>query len=146
MNAPIDVYYDASCPLCRAEIHALVAVDPEQRLRLHDCSVAGFSDPDALRVGIDRHRMMQAMHVRDADGRWHAAVGAFVVMYRAVGIESVAAVWAHPWLKPLWDRIYPFIARHRMTLSRLGFSRVVRSDRSRGAAARRCASDACGDR
>lgn len=143
---PITVWYDASCPLCRAEIGALADADADGVLRLVDCSAPGFDDPDARAAGIGRAALMDALHARDADGRWHVGVDAFEAIYRAVGIESVARLWGHPWLKPLWVRVYPWIARHRMALSRLGATRLfeawVRREARRAAAAR-CAADAC---
>jgi predicted DCC family thiol-disulfide oxidoreductase YuxK len=146
MSAPLEVYYDGSCPLCRAEIEALRPAVSDGLLRLHDCSPPDFVDPDALRCGIDRAAMMAAMHVRSADGRWHAGVDAFVVLYRASGIEAISRFWAHPWLKPLWVRTYPWVARNRQVLSRLGvtglFGLLVRIA-ARRAARRRCDAGRC---
>ena len=34
---PLTVFYDASCPLCASEMHALAARDREARLVLVDC-------------------------------------------------------------------------------------------------------------
>jgi predicted DCC family thiol-disulfide oxidoreductase YuxK len=88
--------------------------------------------------------MLRAMHVRDAGGRWHRGVDAFVVMYRAAGLESLARAWAHPMLKPLWDRLYPLVARNRVALSHLGLPRLVRA--VIGTLARRAARNRCDDR
>lgn len=145
-EASLVVYYDASCPLCRAEIGALADADADGALALVDCSPPGFEDPAARAAGIDRAALMAALHARDADGRWHVGVDAFVAIYRAVGIESVARLWGHPRLKPLWVRVYPWVARNRQRLSRMGitglFERWVRFE-ARRAARRRCAADAC---
>jgi predicted DCC family thiol-disulfide oxidoreductase YuxK len=146
MNAQVDVYFDGSCPLCRAEIGALKAADPHDRLQLHDCSPADFLDPHAQAAGIDRAAMMTAMHIRAADGRWLTGVDAFEHMYRAVGIESMARFWGHPWLKPGLVRLYPWIARNRQLLSRLGITRLfealIRREAVR-AAQRRCVDTNC---
>ena len=146
MNAQVQVYFDGSCPLCRAEIGALKAADPMDCLRLHDCSPTGFVDPDAKLAGIDRAAMMSAMHIRAADGRWYTGVEAFEVMYRAVGIESMARFWSHPWLKPTLVHMYPWIARNRQLLSRLGITKLfevmIRREAFR-AAKRRCDDTSC---
>jgi predicted DCC family thiol-disulfide oxidoreductase YuxK len=126
MNGPVEVYYDRSCAMCRGEVEALAAADADGRLRLHDCSAPGFDDEASKREGVDRGHMMRAMHVRDADGRWHRGVDAFVVMYRAAGLDALAAIWAHRWLKPAWERLYPLVAKHRRVLDRLGAPRLVR--------------------
>jgi predicted DCC family thiol-disulfide oxidoreductase YuxK len=142
----LDVYYDRSCALCRGEVEALAAVAGEGALRLHDCAPADFHDDAAARDGIGRDAMLRAMHVRDADGRWHRGVDAFVVMYRAAGVENLARVWAHPSLKPLWERVYPFVARNRVALGRLGVPRLVRAviaRMARRAARNRCDARTC---
>ncbi len=41
---PLTVFYDASCPMCASEMHALRDLDREGRLELVDCSAAQFSD------------------------------------------------------------------------------------------------------
>lgn len=143
---PMTVWYDASCPLCRAEIGAIADADTDGVLRLVDCSAPGFDDPDTRAAGIGRAALMEALHARDAEGRWHVGVDAFEAIYRAVGIESVARLWGHPWLKPVLVRVYPWIARNRMRLSRLGvaglFEAWVRRE-ARRAAARRCMAGTC---
>ena len=143
MTRAIDVYYDHSCALCRGEVEALAAAAGEDALRVHDCSQEDFRDDAAERDGIHRDAMLRAMHVRDADGRWHRGVDAFVVMYRAAGVENLARVWGHPRLKPLWDRLYPLVARNRLALSRLGLPRLVRA--VIGTMARRAARNRCDD-
>lgn len=117
---PLAVYYDKSCPMCREEIHVLKSVDHHERLRLIDCSTSAFTDEHVRAAHIDQRELMSAMHVRDASGQWFTAVDAFVQLYTAVGVDTIARVWAHKRLRPVWDRLYPLIARHRAALSRLG--------------------------
>ena len=62
--------------------------------------------------------MMQALHVRDAAGRWHVGVDALAVTYRAAGLNAIAWLLALPGLRPLWNRCYRWFARHRLVLSR----------------------------
>jgi len=116
------VYFDASCPLCKAEMLAIKAHDHADCIELRDCSAPGFSDADAERAQVSRSAMMQLIHARTADQRWLIGVDVFVEVYRRVGMTSVANFWSHPWLSPLLRKYYPFIARHRMLLSRLGFN------------------------
>lgn len=127
---PLTIYYDAACPLCAKEMHALRDYDRERRLRLVDCSAANFSDADAQREGVSRADMLRLIRARDAAGRWFVGVDVFVLAYRAAGIETVASLWEWRWLRPIWDRLYPWIARYRMPLSRFGitgpFNRLVR--------------------
>lgn len=161
---PLRIYYDRSCPLCAQEMHALVAHDQAGRIALVDCSRADF-DPTAGEGGaaspaIDgpvaagtapdagnptHVEMMAIIHARDADGRWYRGVEVFVHAYAAVGLDGMARLWSHPWLRPFWDRAYPWFARNRQWLSRLGTARVYGwlLDRAAARAVRRSA--ACAD-
>lgn len=122
--APLTVYYDASCPLCRAEIAALKSRDRDGKLLLIDCSAPDFDDIHAASAGLSHCDLMRAIHARDANGRWLSDVDVFAAMYRIAGFRVMARLWAHPWLRPLWKRGYPWVARNRMQLSRLGFTRL----------------------
>ncbi len=119
---PLTIYFDASCPLCRKEMSALRDHDAQQRLALVDCSGPDFDDREVRRAGYSVPELMRLIHARDADGRWFIGVDVFVLAYDAVGIRSMAEFWAHPRLRPVWDWLYPWVARHRMVLSRLGFT------------------------
>lgn len=145
---PLVIYYDASCPLCREEMHTLKAHDGQQRLALVDASAPGFTDPALATAGIGRDALMRLIHARDAAGRWFIGVDVFEQAYGAVGLDRVAALWAHPRLRPVWDRLYPWVARFRQPLSWLGLNRAygwlvrraaARAQRRAGA----CAEDRC---
>jgi predicted DCC family thiol-disulfide oxidoreductase YuxK len=123
---PLTVFYDRSCPLCANEMHALKDLDAAERLELVDCSAPAFDD--ALLIGdrLTRADLMGRMHARDIRGRWFVGLDAFEAVYRAAGLERAAQVWGSPRWRPLFDRLYPWIARHRQLLSRLGLSALVR--------------------
>lgn len=124
---PLTIYYDASCPICATEMHAVKAHDVDDRLVLVDCSDERFEDAAAAVAGISRDDMMQAIHARTADGTWLKGVDVFVAAYDAAAIPWIAKLWGHPRLRPLWERAYPWIARHRQWLSRLGAQHVMRA-------------------
>jgi len=121
-NDSLVVYFDASCPLCKEEMLAIKAHDHAACIELRDCSSPDFADADAERAQVSRAAMMQLIHARSADQRWLIGVDVFVELYRRVGMNSVANFWSHPRLSPLLRKCYPFIARHRMLLSRLGLN------------------------
>ncbi|MGH8617021.1 MAG: thiol-disulfide oxidoreductase DCC family protein [Burkholderiales bacterium] len=143
---PLTVYYDVSCPLCANEMHALKAADDEDRLMLVDCSSPAFDDTPFAADGITREAMGRLIHARDAAGRWLIGVAVFEAAYGAVGFAGLARLWGHAWLRPLWDRLYPWVARHRQGLSRLGVQHLFRGLARRAslrAASARCDRDAC---
>ena len=133
---PLVIYYDASCPLCREEMHALVAHDRDQRLQLVDASGPDFNDAATLSAGLGAPELMRLIHARDAQGRWYRGVEVFELAYGAAGLAGMARFWGHPRLRPFWDRIYPWVARFRQPLSRLRLNRLY------GALVRRAAARA----
>lgn len=145
---PLVIYYDASCPLCREEMHALASHDHDRRLRLVDASSPGFSDADTLAAGLKTSDLMRLIHARDIEGRWYRGVEVFELAYGAAGLAGIARLWGHPRLRPLWDRLYPWIARLRQPLSRLRLNRLYGALVRRAAAraqrrASACANAAC---
>jgi predicted DCC family thiol-disulfide oxidoreductase YuxK len=137
----LTVYYDHSCPLCRAEIQALQQADVLAEVNWLDCSAAEFHCAAAAAAGIDRVAMMEALHLRDHQGRWLVGVDAFATLYRQLGLHGLANPWALPGLRSVLRWSYPWIARHRQWLSRLGVDAIFGWWISR--AARRAASQKC---
>jgi len=124
---PLTVFYDASCPMCASEMQALRARDTRGHLAPVDCSAPQFDDEEGLLAeGITREKLMTLIHARDARGRWLVGVDCFEAAYRAVGLEGAARLWGDRRLRPVLQRVYPWIARHRQTLSRLGMNALVR--------------------
>ena len=145
---PIRIYYDHSCPLCRTEMFALKQYDVKDRLELVDCSPIGFYDEYAQKAGYERTAMMRLIHARDADGRWMIGVPVFEAAYGATGIIGMQKMWANPMLRPVWNRVYPWIADNRMFLSKLGVTKifgwmVTRAAKKAAVKSQVCANDRC---
>ncbi|MGH8106429.1 MAG: DCC1-like thiol-disulfide oxidoreductase family protein, partial [Arenimonas sp.] len=99
-------------------------------------------------AGYQRKEMMRLIHARAADGQWLIGVSVFEAAYGATGIIGMQKMWANPWLRPIWDRIYPWIADHRMGLSKLGVTRlfgwmVKRAAKKAVMKSQACANDMC---
>lgn len=107
---PLTLYYDGACPLCMAEMRNLMLRNQrEQRLRFVDIAAPGFEAP----VGVTRDELASLLHAQAPDGSWLRGVDTFVAMYEAVGVSWVTRALSAPGLRPLADRLYPWIARHR---------------------------------
>lgn len=124
---PLTVFYDASCPLCATELHALRDLDKAGRIELVDCSAADFSDDGLRGECVTREALMARLHARDARGRWLSGPDCFEAVYRSVGLERAARFWGSPRLRPLLGRVYPWVARNRQALSRLHLHALVRA-------------------
>lgn len=117
---PLTVYFDASCGLCNSEMQAIKIHDSAQQLILVDCSPVNFDDRAFRAEGITRESMMACLHVRDSAGVWIKGVAAFELLYRTVGMSALASLWGGKFTRPLMERAYPWVARHRQLLSWTG--------------------------
>lgn len=128
MNAAprLRVYHDASCPICRAEIEELAAVDDEHRLEIIDASAEHFDDPEAREAGLDQDVLLSAMYVRDEAGQWHTGPDAFAEIYERVGIERMAKLWGSKTWRPIVNLGYRLFLVMRGLLVALGAERTVR--------------------
>lgn len=112
---PLTLYYDASCPLCAAEMGALKRRDAQDRLRLVDCSAPGF---DGAPAGCTSADLLRLLHAQTADGRVLVGVPAFEAAYAAVGQHAFVTTLRLPGIRTLAEWLYPHLARHRQRLPR----------------------------
>jgi predicted DCC family thiol-disulfide oxidoreductase YuxK len=126
------VYFDGSCPLCRAEVGYYRRKDQDRALCFVDISEAGAVPPES----VTQERAMRRFHVRASDGRVLSGAAAFVEVWtrlprwrwaaRAASLPGalVALEWGYRFFLPL----RPFISRL--------FGRVLRLQAVRGGAKR----------
>jgi len=142
---PLTIYYDSACPVCRGEMSALKRLDAANRLVLVDCA-GGVVDDACRAAGLGGNDLLGAIHARDASGRWLAGVDVFVVAYRAAGLHALAWLFGERHLRAIWDRLYPWIARHRYALSRVGLAHLFRLLPHRPARSAACDDGVCAPR
>lgn len=121
----LTVYYDGACGLCSAEMREIHALDQAGDIAMVDCSPADFDDEVVRAAGLSRDDLLGALHVRDVLGDWHRGVDAIALLYATVGAPWLARAWAHPWTRPVTQRLYPWVVAHRHQLSRLGLNLVA---------------------
>jgi predicted DCC family thiol-disulfide oxidoreductase YuxK len=76
-NSKATVYFDGSCPLCRAEIGYYRRKDQAGDFNFVDVSDPGAVTPE----GITQQLMMERFHVRAGDGRVLSGAAAFVEVW-----------------------------------------------------------------
>lgn len=113
---PLTIYYDASCPLCAAEMHTIKETDFENKLILVDCSNDAFAEPAFC--PSNKAAMMAGIHAVDAAGLWIKGVDVFEIAYKAGGFNKLGQFWGNKTLRPLLTRAYPLIADNRHWLSK----------------------------
>ena len=109
------LYFDGSCPLCRAEIAHYRGKDRAGALSFVDVSETGASPPD----GMTRQQVMVRFHVRDGKGQLLSGAAAFVEVWsRLPGWRWAARAAALPGAMSVLEFGYrlflpirPFISR-----------------------------------
>lgn len=136
---PLTIYYDASCPLCMAEMSNLMLRNREAKLVFVDVSATPEVSP---LPGVPHAELMRLLHARAADGCVIRGVPALHAAYTAVGLGWVTRPTTWPVIGLLADALYPVVARHRQRIPRF----VVRwlfEGASRRAAEQAAAHGAC---
>ena len=109
------VYFDGSCPLCRAEIGYYQRKDQYSALCFVDISEPGGIPPE----GITQERAMKRFHVRASDGRILSGAAAFVEVWTRLPRWSWAARLAGlPGVTPLLEVGYRLFLPIRPYLSK----------------------------
>lgn len=112
---PLTLLYDEACPLCKLEIDNLKARNGEGLLRFVDVSAPDF---DPAPYGVPLSDMLALIHAVKGDGSVVRGVEVFRLAYDAVGLGWITRPTGWPLLKPLFDRAYVHLARHRYFVSR----------------------------
>ena len=116
------VYFDGSCPLCRAEIGYYRRKDSLEALSFID-----VSKPDAaVPVGLTQSRAMERFHVRAGNGELLSGAAAFVELWvRLPRWRWAARAAAIPGVLPVLELSYRLFLRGRPMLVWI-FGRVAR--------------------
>ena len=111
------VLYDGECPLCIFQMRLLTWLDWFNTLAL-----IPLTDPRAQQTApdIDREQLLAAMHCVTNDGRIFRGARCirFIGMRLPLLVPLTLLLWV-PGVIWIAEKVYNFIARHRLTLSRL---------------------------
>jgi predicted DCC family thiol-disulfide oxidoreductase YuxK/ubiquinone/menaquinone biosynthesis C-methylase UbiE len=111
--------------MCATEVEGLRRRDAGGKLRLVDISAPAF---DASPYGRTLDELMARMHAIDAEGRTLVGMDAVRAAYGAVGLGWLVAPTRWPGVRPLFDRLYDWIARNRYRLDVLEFYNATDAD------------------
>ena len=121
------VYFDGSCPLCRAEIGHYRRADRAKAV----CFVDVSRDVAATPEGVTRRRAMERFHIRASDGRVLSGAAAFVEIWSHLpGWRWAARVASPPGVLAALELGYRMFLPVRPFLSR--FARRVAKPRAAG--------------
>jgi predicted DCC family thiol-disulfide oxidoreductase YuxK len=107
------VLYDDDCGICRLTVMALQRLDWRHRL---DC--VPLQDFTVAPGGPERADLLEALHVRDASGRWYRGGAAAPRIASVVPVlVPLAIVGRLPVMTWLVEWAYRFVANHRLAIS-----------------------------
>lgn len=112
----LTLFYDAACPLCRAEILFLSARNDHGLLDFVDINSERYQ-PD--QVGVSCEQALAAMYGQYADGTLISGVEVFAAAYQRADLTVLAWIFSRKTLRPLLNWSYRFFAKNRHTISKL---------------------------
>ena len=119
------VLYDHACPLCRAEMQRLKALDRNAKLVLLDINSSEFNEDT---WGVSRSAASAALHVFTPRDNWLIGMPAIRHVYAQVGLGWLMAPTGWPLVSPLADLAYRYFAPNRFVISRwLGMGQASES-------------------
>jgi len=112
MEAPVlTVYFDGLCRVCSREIEHYRRKDRAEAVRWVDITESTFS---AEQEGLDPQAIHRVMHVKDAEGKLHTEVGAFIAIWKVIpGFRPLAHAASWKPIRPFLDFGYHVFARIR---------------------------------
>lgn len=102
--------YDGDCRFCRRKILFLKRWDRKNRLQ---CLDFRRSDLTAHRIHATPAELEARIHAVLPDGSIVTGMDAIRLAFKSIGIGWLAAPTGWPFLRPLFDALYQFIAQHR---------------------------------
>ena len=112
----LTVLNDAECAVCRLTVRMLRRLDWRRRLAFQPLQRFVASAPDDPRP----RRLRRALHVREADGRWHRGGDAALVIASVVPVLMPLAILGRlPGMRRPVEAGYRLVADHREATARL---------------------------
>jgi predicted DCC family thiol-disulfide oxidoreductase YuxK len=115
--AGLTVFFDGSCPLCRAEIDVYLGCRGAEQVAFVDVSAIANI---AVAPGLDQARAMSRFHVMRSDGTFDSGAAAFGRLWLALpGWHWLGRIIMLPFVLPLAELAYRMFLHGRPSLQRL---------------------------
>ncbi len=113
-NNKITVFYDGACPRCVRDRQQYESRDPSQGAEVEWFDITG-RDEELQTMGIDPHKALTELHIRNADGLILSELDAYrVLMARIPQYRLLGWVIGLPLIRPLMSRLYRLWVNRRL--------------------------------
>ena len=112
-NYRLIVFFDGPCGPCINEIQAIKIHNTEQRLKLVDYFARNFDDSQYRAQGATREAMTECLQMLNSQQKWIKGVSAFQLIYRTLGLPSIASYWGARFTRLLAENTNPLSGSHR---------------------------------
>lgn len=110
----ITVFYDGACPLCIRDRQVYESKDPEAEKRVEWFDITG-KDQELIDLGIDPHKALTELHIRDVNGQILSELDAYrVLMARIPQYRFLGWLIGLPIIRPLASQFYHWLVTRRL--------------------------------
>ncbi|PPK53113.1 putative DCC family thiol-disulfide oxidoreductase YuxK [Marinobacter persicus] len=111
------VFYDGSCPSCIKDRERYEKLAGETGESVEWLDITG-KDEQLRAEGIDPDKALRELHVKDAQGRIHSEMDAYILlMSRVPVLKPLAWLIGLPVIRPMLARIYHYMVNRRLAKS-----------------------------
>lgn len=109
------ILYDGNCPICCAKRDFLQRRDQREKLAFADIRSADFQ---GLEIPVSIDRLEREIHSIRPGGQILRGMEVIRAAYHEIGLGWLAKPTGWPLFRPLFDRLYTFVARNRIYISK----------------------------
>ena len=109
------ILYDGDCPICCRKIAFFKKHDTQKKLRYTNIRNADLS---FFNLPVSRADLEKQIHAILPDGTLINRMEVIRAAYKAIGLGWLSAPTGWPILRALFDALYGFVAKNRLTISR----------------------------
>ncbi len=118
-NSTIRVFYDGACPLCQREVKRYQKLVAAQNETIDWIDIS--NNADALNAEyINYEDAMRLIHIKDGSGVHQVGLEGVLTLWDKIPYYRVVsgAIRKLPIIQPFLSKVYEFLAKHRMALTR----------------------------
>lgn len=116
----LTVFYDGACPKCVKDRETYERLAGKKGVDVCWFDITG-EDQHLRAIGVDPHRALRELHVKDASGQLHTEIDAYTLLFSRIPLLSpLASLIGLPLLRSVLGRVYRWQVGFRLWRSGRG--------------------------